>query len=296
MRKITGFNTGVKAQRMIQSSLERERFAHAVILEGATAQERLDLAKKIATSLICESDDTAPCGVCKHCRKVFSDSHPDVHIYMPTKGDGYKTLGIRVDDARKIRSDSFVTANEAACRVFIIVDAQLLKIEAQNALLKTIEEPQNSEYFILLCSNRSGFLDTFLSRCVSYIIGDIRQEFKKDSAVAEALEAAKGVAKSWGTSNAFEIVKACGVFDKNKDLFSAMLPFLQDIIVSALRNGYSCEDGDELQNEAQLLRDKKSPEALLAGFDTVGEIITSLAENANLNLALARFAAKLSMI
>lgn len=139
------------------------RFSHAYILDGAQGCGKHTLALQIAAALSCEKklDDAAPlpCGVCPSCRKILSGNSPDV-IYI-SRGEN-ATLG--VDAIRLMHSDVMIAPHEAATKIYVIEEAHLLTVPAQNAFLLTLEEPPAYVGFLLLCETTAPILETVRSR------------------------------------------------------------------------------------------------------------------------------------
>ena len=110
---------------------------------------------------MCDNDN-APCGSCQNCHLAQISSHPDIAVITPL--DSKKFLS--VDQIRELRAEAFVKPHQAVNRVFIIEDASRMNPQAQNALLKVLEEPPKNVVFILLVPSKTMLLDTIISRCV----------------------------------------------------------------------------------------------------------------------------------
>ncbi len=144
-----------------QNALERHQFSHAYILTGEAGMGRKSLANAFAMALQCENGETEPCGTCHSCRQFLSGNHPDV-IYVRHEKPG----SIGVDDVRsQIVNDVAVRPYSSPYKIYIVDQAELLTVQAQNALLKTIEEPPEYAILFLLTTNADSFLPTILSRC-----------------------------------------------------------------------------------------------------------------------------------
>lgn len=137
------------------------RFPHALLFEGPVGSGKRTAAQYAAAMLLCR-DETAlpPCDSCSSCHKLKSGNHPDLTTLLP-EGKS-KTIG--VEQVRFIKSAAYISPHESQRRVFFIPEAQKLRIEAQNALLKIIEEPPESAYFIFTAPSRSNLLETVRSR------------------------------------------------------------------------------------------------------------------------------------
>lgn len=150
-----------KVASSVQNFIKSHRIPHAILIEGESDKANLELGLYIATAAVC-SGETAPCGVCKDCHLAEVGSHPD--ITRASALDGKKFLSVA--QIRELRADAFVKAHQAEKRIFIIEDAHRMNEQAQNALLKVLEEPPQSVVFILLAPSKTLLLDTIISRCV----------------------------------------------------------------------------------------------------------------------------------
>lgn len=145
--------------------LKAGRLSHAILIEGGDA---LKHAKALAKTVLC-SGEARPCGACRDCVKVEKDIHPDLLYFS----GGDRQRSFHVDAVREIRKEAYLRPNEAEAKVFILENAQNMTVQAQNALLKIIEEPPQGITFILTCDNKAALLDTVLSRVSSFSFGDV---------------------------------------------------------------------------------------------------------------------------
>ncbi len=139
------------------------KVSHAYILEGEVGMGKKLLAGgAYAKAIQCSDYKEDACDVCQSCILFNSGNHPDIINVVATK----KT-GLGVDDIREfINKDVHIKPYVFDYKVYIIQDADKMTIQAQNALLKTIEEPPSYVRFVLLASSSYPFLPTVLSRCV----------------------------------------------------------------------------------------------------------------------------------
>ena len=135
------------------------RFPQSILLTGPKGIGKLTAARVLTMALLCESTGEKPCGQCAACRKVEQNYHSDVTCI--DAGDAE----IKVDTARRIRSECAVYPGDSDRRIFLIRHAQNMNAAAQNALLKLLEEPPEYALFILMTENESAILPTILSRC-----------------------------------------------------------------------------------------------------------------------------------
>ena len=135
--------------------------SHAYIIEGKKGSGRHTLAKNIIAALACENPGASlPCGNCKSCRHIFEDKCPDVM----TVGREKDAKSIGVEAIRNIKSEILTIPNDLEIKAYIIEEADLLTIPAQNAFLLTMEDPPKFVLFFLLCENARSLLETIRSR------------------------------------------------------------------------------------------------------------------------------------
>lgn len=150
----------VRIREALISAVESGRLPHAILIEGDKGTGRHTLAAFIARAAVCEGENK-PCGECRGCRLEHAGTHPDIWTVAPE--DGKKN--ITVAQIRALRSEAYVKPHMSARRVFIIDMADTMNEQAQNALLKVLEEPPGSVLFILIAENKAALLDTVISRC-----------------------------------------------------------------------------------------------------------------------------------
>ncbi len=145
-----------------KSSIELGKVSHAYILNGEKGSGKKTLAGIVVKSLQCESGDPDPCGICKSCLQAESGNQPDI-IWVNHE----KPNVISVDEIRsQIVNDIDLKPYSSKYKIYIIPDAQMMNPQAQNALLKTLEEPPEYVIIMLLTNNMDKFLPTILSRCI----------------------------------------------------------------------------------------------------------------------------------
>lgn len=149
-------------KKHLQIAISKQKLAHAYIIEGAEGSGKKLIAGTLAKTLQCEAGGEAPCNVCVSCQTFDSGNHPDV-IYVEQK----KKKSIGVEEIRQQVQESIgVKPYKYPYKIYIIDAADKLTEQAQNALLKTIEEPPPYAMIFLLSKNSNSFLPTILSRCV----------------------------------------------------------------------------------------------------------------------------------
>lgn len=146
----------------LQNAIKTDKVSHAYILDGPDMNGKKMIADAFAMTLECEKKGTEPCMECHSCKQALGKNQPDI-IYLQHE----KPNTISVDDIRsQINNDIGVKPYSSPYKVYIVDEAEKMNVQAQNALLKTIEEPPAYAVILLLTNNAEIFLPTILSRCV----------------------------------------------------------------------------------------------------------------------------------
>lgn len=145
-----------------KNAIKLHKVSHAYILNGDKGMGKKMLSNVFAMALQCERGTEEPCMECRSCRQVISGNHPDIKYITHEKPNV-----IAVDEVREqINNDIQIKPYSSPYKIYIVDEAEKMNLQAQNALLKTIEEPPEYGIIILLTSNSEMFLPTILSRCV----------------------------------------------------------------------------------------------------------------------------------
>lgn len=155
--------------------------SHAYIISGERYCGKEFVAGVMAQALLCEAGGDEPCGVCHSCRQAMSGNHPDI-----IRISHEKPSSIGVDDIRdKLVADVSIKPYSGAFKIYIINEAEKMTVQAQNAILKTLEEPPEYAVIFLLTTNAGVFLPTILSRCMVLemkpVPDDLVREYLRDN-------------------------------------------------------------------------------------------------------------------
>lgn len=241
----------------LQNALATGKISHAYIINGEKGSGKEFIAKVFAMALQCEqrekdSQAEVPCQMCHSCKQALSDNQPDI-----IKVTHEKANTISVDDIRgQIGGDVAIKPYSSPYKIYIMNEAEKMTPQAQNALLKTLEEPPEYVVILLLTSNVNALLPTILSRCVvlnmrpvadslirKYLMEEMKIiDYKAEVCVAFA-RGNVGKARTLASSEEFENVK-------NEAL--ALLKYIQDMeltdVVAAVKraNEFKLEINDYL--------------------------------------------------
>lgn len=147
----------------IRKSLHTGKISHAYIFYGEKGSGKKTLADLFARALQCEKGGEEPCNQCTSCKQALNHNQPDI-IYVQHEKPGV----ISVDEIRRqVNNDIGIKPYSSARKVYIIDEAEKMNVQAQNALLKTLEEPPAYAVILLLTTNQEAMLQTIRSRCVT---------------------------------------------------------------------------------------------------------------------------------
>lgn len=316
--KLTNFIGNEKVIDRLSKLIESGRFPHALIIEGEEGIGKKTLAKDIACALVCRGNDK-PCGECAQYKKAIGAIHPDISEYIPAG----TANSFHVDTVRNIINDAYVQPNEADYKIYILANAHCMNQNAQNALLKILEEPPKYVVFILTTNSKSALLSTVLSRsvCVSLEGVDIERaanyitshcenvdyntakktvetfngnigkaiDSLQDSKTSELVDVCNKICKALATSNEYEMMTLCSVFQKDRQGVVFACDLLKSIFRDALFAGESSEYISGQEESAALLKSSLSRQSLIKLINTCDELKSTALSNANNALLITKF-------
>jgi len=163
---------------ILKRAIQNEAVAHAYLFSGEQGIGKRLTARAFAAALNCQAAGPAGgCGVCSSCRKAASGSHPDVRVVMPESRDEQLLASlsskeaakasdeIKIDQIRRAQESISLKPSEGQKKVLIVDSAETMNDAAQNAFLKTLEEPPGDSLIILITSMPQSLLPTIRSRC-----------------------------------------------------------------------------------------------------------------------------------
>ena len=244
-------------------TLDEGTFVHAYLISGASGMGKRTLAKLMAQHLLC-TGEKKPCGACPACIQVREDEHPDVLTITPGKplSPDVKPglVGIPVDEIRHVIGIVGQHTFVGGRRVVIIERAEKMNPPAQNALLKTLEEPLAGTVFLLLSESPELLLPTIVSRCRALklhpwpdevILNALRQRGVEGDMARRALSVSGGsigravavaadeaywqrrsdvLADFFGISARVDILKVSTAWKERKDESDALLSDVEDLV------------------------------------------------------------------
>lgn len=275
-----------KIKNELANSVKTERYSHSYLFLGISGIGKKMIAKEFAKMILCEAEEKY-CGKCKSCLEFDSNNNPDFSEILPD-GNNVKIEQIR-EMQRKIVEQPIISHK----KVYIIDDADLMTREAQNCLLKTLEEPPEFACIILVGANESNFLSTIKSRCTiikfnpipdNLVKNYIKQKYEIEN-ISESI-----VLASSGSIGKAEILK-----DK-QELYNSIDNVMNNLekmdLIDILKNAdiiyKSQEDKQDILEYINIILFKKSKQNIkyLNCINIVEEAKRRLKANSNYNMTI----------
>ena len=155
-----------KIKNMLIDSAKNGNIVHSYLFYGIEGIGKKLFAVEFSKMILCEAQEK-PCDKCKSCVEFNSNNNPDFFFIEPEKNS------LKIDQIRNMQKNILEKPINGTKKVYIINDADKMTKEAQNCLLKTLEEPQDFVVIILICSNENNILPTVKSRCTKIFFNQI---------------------------------------------------------------------------------------------------------------------------
>lgn len=308
--KFVNFVGNERVKEQLTYLQESGRLPHAFVIEGEEGLGKRTLAKEIVLNLFCKSDEK-PCFNCPQCSKVLKGVHPDVFEYSAPGG----VNSFHIQTVREIIEDVCIQPNEADYKVYILGNCQCMNMNAQNALLKVLEEPPEYVMFIMTTDSKSALLETVLSRSVvislegvseklgaDYICSHIENanyddalnactvwggnigkaiETLGDSKLAKISSVANEICTALTANDEYSLLKTCAVFDKDREFTVSALTLLKTIFRDALVYSDTSVVLSGQRDSASRLAHELSKKKLVNLVSACDNLISLVKKNAN---------------
>ncbi len=236
----------------MKNAVNMKQISHAYILAGERGAGKKLLAKHFAMTLQCERGEDEPCMVCASCKKIIGWNHPDVIRVQHEKPNS-----IGVEDIRtQLNQDIDIKPYTGPYKVYIMDEADKMTVQAQNALLKTLEEPPAYGVILLLAENVDSLLPTIQSRCVTLKLKNIKdsliRKYLMETMEIPDYQADIAVAFAQGNMGRAIMLASSEHFNEIRDEVLQLLKYINDMedyeVISAIKNisRYKLEINDYL--------------------------------------------------
>ena len=245
----------------LKGAIEHGKVSHAYLINGERSSGKEFIAKVFAKALQCEEGGVEPCGKCHSCKQAESGNQPDIIFVTHEKPNSFG-----VDDIRtQINNDIVIKPYSSKYKIYIMNEAEKMTVQAQNALLKTLEEPPAYAVIILLTTNVEAMLPTILSRLVVLNMKPVGDQQVKEYLMKEVkvpnYKADICVAFARGNIGKAKLLAVSEEFDKVKEEAVSLLKNIrnmeiQDVMQAIKKIGeYKLEINDYLDIMAVWYRD-----------------------------------------
>lgn len=216
-------------------TIEQGKISHAYVINGERFSGKEFIANVFAMALQCEHPDgVEPCQQCHSCKQALSGNQPDIIRVTHEKPN---TIG--VDDIRtQINTDIAIKPYSSPRKIYMIQEGEKMTAQAQNALLKTLEEPPAYAVILILTTNMDALLPTILSRCVMLNMKPVRDDLVKKYLMEELqipdYKANVCVAFARGNLGKARQLASSEEFDHIKEEAVSMLKYVQDMEINEM--------------------------------------------------------------
>lgn len=271
---IKKFNLTPSSAEIFGGFSASKSFPSSILISGGREKDRTSLAIFIAKAILCTGDDV-PCEKCRSCKKANESSNPDILFYEKDKDR--KTFSVEI--CKRITADSAILPNECKGKVAIIKDADLMESKAQNALLKTLEEPPQFNFFVLTAKSRSAIIDTVKSRVSALDLSGGEKVFTKSE-----LERANSIAYALSQKNEYTVLKSTLGFKTTREYFQNVIDCLCEIFAESLKIKFG--SAETIYESSGRLSNAFSEKQLYALYKKGTEISNACIRNGNINLLI----------
>ena len=234
MAKFTDIIGQEQIKEHLRGAISTNKVSHAYIINGERSSGKEFIARVFAMALQCEKGEVEPCGECHSCKQALSNNQPDI-IYVSHE----KPNTISVEDIRtQINGDIDVKPYSSPRKIYIMNEGEKMTVQAQNALLKTLEEPPEYAVILILTTQVEALLPTILSRCVVLNMKPVSDALVKKYLMEELevpdYKANICVAFARGNIGRAKLLASSEEFEKVKDEAITLVKYITDMEINEI--------------------------------------------------------------
>ena len=234
MAKFTDIIGQEQIKEHLCNALSTGKVSHAYIINGERSSGKEFIARVFAMALQCEKGEVEPCGECHSCKQALNNNQPDI-IYVSHE----KPNTIGVEDIRtQINGDIDVKPYSSPHKIYIMNEGEKMTVQAQNALLKTLEEPPEYAVILILTTQLEALLPTILSRCVVLNMKPVSdvlvKKYLMEELVVPDYKANICVAFARGNIGKAKLLASSEEFEKVKDEAITLAKYINDMEINEI--------------------------------------------------------------
>ena len=234
MAKFTDIIGQEQLKEHLQNAISTNKVSHAYIINGERSSGKEFIARIFAMALQCEKGGAEPCGECHSCKQALSNNQPDI-VYVSHE----KPNSIGVEDIRaQINGDIGIKPYSSPHKIYIMNEGEKMTVQAQNALLKTLEEPPAYAVILILTTHVEALLPTILSRCVVLNMKPVSdalvKKFLMEELAVPDYKANICVAFARGNIGKAKLLASSEEFEKVKDEAITLVKYINDMEINEI--------------------------------------------------------------
>jgi len=220
----------IQIEELLANTIRLKKIVNGYIFSGNGNTKNYEYAKLFVKAILCQNAEDNCCGKCKSCLMFNDNNHADYYEINREENES-----IKIDEIRKMQEKILEKPITSSKKVYIINNAQNMTKEAQNCLLKTLEEPPEFVTIILVSNNENLILTTIKSRCTKIIFTEeTKREFtNQDRQKYEILE------KTFANVEKYLSIDLLGKIDilyKDREYIYESLDFINMILIQKAKN------------------------------------------------------------
>lgn len=272
-----------RAAAILQRAILADRVSHAWLFTGPSAADLHALALAFAAALQCTGrapSSADACMECRSCRQAFDANHPDIRVWSHEKA---KTFSVQ--EVRSLVQDVSIRPFSSERKIYIVPDAHLMRQEAQNALLKTLEEPPEYIVIILLAHTADAMLETIRSRC--QMVELAAKDMEYDPELRRAAEEILLGISSWDLTQIRTAIQTLEEFKTNAEsVLSLFTSWYRDILYFKASMDSAGLLFPEHLDQIRTASGSMSYEGIQSVLDGIREASQRLGANVNFSLTM----------
>ncbi len=322
MELLHQFYSNDKAKQTLVNVSTDGRLPHALLLEGEAGLGKTHFARLVACATLCTGAQKL-CGTCCSCRLILQDSHPDVRVISPDAPE----KPYSVSALRELILSCYVLPNDGEKKVYILRNIHEMSEQAQNTLLKIIEEPPAHVIFVLTCQSRARILPTILSRVVTLTLSPVSEELcvkallerdpaaeeencrqlarqcsgnigraltiLQDERLSSICQSAKDAAVLICSGSEFDLLCLLNGYNRKKEDFLLFLTELRQIFVQVIRQKNGAPDKNFLPEK---LLHRVSALQTMKIIDIIDRVSGEVIQNVGVSLAAAHLCSAVQQV